>query len=838
MSSNYHEISESESFKVDGDTFHVTNELYNFTSLDLQGSSNTVILDGDGVAADISGNNNRVMGGGQLHISGTLNTVNLDAGSFVIDEGTGNNLTVGANSKVEAGINSKVYARQGGDRIWTATGTAIWGTNNEIYWNQGSFSLNGNSNNIDGRGPKDELAVLSLSGSNNAINMYAGEKVAFSGTDYLTDNTDGSIVTGGTVGTAGMTLTNGVLTMQLDKGNVPTVNDVYSNSKIEHIDKSGVSTWTTINDTNLFDLGGTYQIRDTSRVKVLMDGGVFDVLGNEYDHGEWGYTRPADEFYAKLTVKGSSNYITVENLLSVANVIGDNNTITGNNGSVGLSGTGNTVNLGDGGYVGDSGTGNFITVGAGSSVAAGVNSQVYAYKGGCWVNTHNGTAVYGNNNYVRFGQSDFPDTVNVYGNNNTIDGWRTQDEVATLNLSGSNNTINVYSGEKIVLSDKDYLLDNIDGSIVTGGTAGASEMTLTDNVLTMQLGNGNVATVNDVWSGSEIQHIDAKGVSSWTTVMDTNLLDFGDRYQLRAGTTLKVRMDSSNFELASAGRVEHDDVYGYPITTLVLQGSFNYVALDNWQTWAYITGDGNSVDVNTGWLQISGTNNSVTVQAGGSVWDQGTYSMITLGANASITAGAYASVYAFQGGGHINAGNGASVYGNNDEIWWSEGTLNINGNNNKINSDSQSALSTLNLGSTSRNNIIGVHEGEKISLAGSSKNYLMERIDGSVVVSGTLDASTLSLTDGTLTVQLGGGNVATIEGVNSGSKVECISQSGVSTWTTLVDHGSSPMLSAVRSTDQLVSAMASYSVDAGAANTTATSQSSNDTMFQATLVAA
>jgi hypothetical protein len=115
-------------------------------------------------------------------------------------------------------------------------------------------------------------------------------------------------------------------------------------------------------------------------------------------------------------------------------------------------------------------------------------------------------------------------------------------------------------------------------------------------------------------------------------------------------------------------------------------------------------------------------------------------------------------------------------------------------------------------------------------------------LNGTIILHGSITASGASLTGGVLSIQLGNGNVAQIGGIASGSQIEYIDDKNNATWYTVQDAGLTPlrsaMLGASQTTSQLVSAMAGYNADTGAATTASANHSSNDTMFQQTLVAA
>ncbi|TCG01623.1 hypothetical protein BZM27_54400, partial [Paraburkholderia steynii] len=196
-------------------------------------------------------------------------------------------------------------------------------------------------------------------------------------------------------------------------------------------------------------------------------------------------------------------------------VTGDNNTVSGaavRDGYVGISGTGNTVTVGDGSYAEDWGIGNTITIGAnGRFQGHGAGSTVYATHGGDDLMLRgSGEIAYANDDTIELGS----DLATVSGNNNQISTMGLSGGAQTLNLGGSNNTVTLDRGLQVVTS-LGSVSESEDGTVVLNGGVVPGGATLTGGVLSVQLGNGNVATLSGVSSGTQIEYVDATGAASW-----------------------------------------------------------------------------------------------------------------------------------------------------------------------------------------------------------------------------------------------------------------------------------------------------------------------------------
>lgn len=173
---------------ADNTTFDVFNDAY----LDLTGSGNTVAVQpfGDyGGEYIIRGNNNTVLldpsgVDSQVTLKGTGNTVRGGDGAYVFDNclqsGTGNNITVGANSWVDVqnGVNGDtINATAGGTRILTG-------------WN--NVTINGNSDRISMFG---EYAAAQVNGDGNSVQMMGDETLNLNGNNNQVSGSSGNSIT-------------------------------------------------------------------------------------------------------------------------------------------------------------------------------------------------------------------------------------------------------------------------------------------------------------------------------------------------------------------------------------------------------------------------------------------------------------------------------------------------------------------------------------------------------------------------------------------------------------------------------------------------------------------
>nr|WP_244827982.1 TolC family protein [Caballeronia sp. TF1N1] len=406
------------------------------------------------------------------------------------------------------------------------------------------------------------------------------------------------------------------------------------------------------------------------------------------------------------------------------------------------------------------------------------------------------------------------ETVNLFGSNNTVEmavdyvapsyqpyttGWG----LAGLQTTTGSVSVN-FSGSEMVLK----------GSAVAG--------TLTDGNLSVQLDNGNVATLSGVSSGTQIEYIDASGQATWTTLMDTNLVSMGGNMYSVTNTQSAI-MSNSYFDVLGGA-------------SLRLSGSSNTVFLENGADSpsgraVWITGDNNYVSATVGgWdnVSVGGTHNTVTATGVGvvgvnsfSVQEFGSANTVTVGANVRIMAnGTGSTFYAMQGGDLIMVNSsGETIYGNNDSVYFQGvGLTTVRGNGNDINVMPTSGNATLNLNGS--NNTVHLDDGAAVQTTTGSVS-----VNGNVLVlTGSAAAGTLA--GGNLSLQLGNGNVATMSGVSSGTQIEYIDGSGKASWSTLTDTVSATQAS------QLVSAMASYSsASTGVSSTLLMQTQDNSALF-------
>jgi trimeric autotransporter adhesin len=108
----------------------------------------------------------------------------------------------------------------------------------------------------------------------------------------------------------------------------------------------------------------------------------------------------------------------------------------------------------------------------------------------------------------------------VSGSNNVING----EYDGPLSLGGTNNSVVMVNNMQVTTSSGTLSTGSTGADpIVLTGSITASGLTLTGGVLTAQLGNGNVATLAGVSSGTEVEYIDAAGTATWSALLDSGL---------------------------------------------------------------------------------------------------------------------------------------------------------------------------------------------------------------------------------------------------------------------------------------------------------------------------
>ncbi|WP_322030079.1 hypothetical protein [Paraburkholderia sp. J76] len=260
----------------------------------------------------------------------------------------------------------------------------------------------------------------------------------------------------------------------------------------------------------------TYNVTQPN-VKVAMDNATFDVQAG-----------------ASLNLTGSWDTVTLENGTQGLTINGNDNQV--NAGSmpatteIDVYGSANAVNVASlGAYasVNDYGVGDTFTLGAGYGLnpngmtsyfdEEGTNGTVYALQGGVSITADGaGGTYYANND--RFWLTGAV-TSTISGNGNVLYGMSSGSQL--VNLSGTNNTVALNSAMQVATSGG-TVTDNNNVLVLTGNIA-ASGVTLTGGVASVQLGNGNVATLSGVASGSQIEYVDASGHATWTTLTDSGL---------------------------------------------------------------------------------------------------------------------------------------------------------------------------------------------------------------------------------------------------------------------------------------------------------------------------
>ncbi|WP_052400543.1 calcium-binding protein [Paraburkholderia ginsengisoli] len=256
----------------------------------------------------------------------------------------------------------------------------------------------------------------------------------------------------------------------------------------------------------LQSVGGNEYVVTLQGVSATRDNADFDVQGG-----------------ATLNLSGSSNTVIAESGVSFVSVMGNGNTVIGSaddGGVLSLNGAGNVVNFGANGQVDESGSNNTITMGAnGYANLSGTGSTVNAAQGGEVGLVGHGDIANVNNGLVIL----VADEAQVNGNGNQVNFANAR---STLNLSGTGNLISMDAHSvqpEEVVTTTGSLTEAADGSLVLTGSIDPNTVTLTGGLATVQLGNGNVATIANVSAGSQLEFVDASGAVSWTVMQDTGL---------------------------------------------------------------------------------------------------------------------------------------------------------------------------------------------------------------------------------------------------------------------------------------------------------------------------
>lgn len=662
--------------------------------------------------------------------------------------------------------------------------------------------------------------------------------------DSMSIASDGTITVKGNVNPGTVTLTGGVASVNLGNGNMVTVGanwagnsfgDVWSGTTFEYIDAAGVKTTTTLTDTNLLNLGGNlYQF--TGHADAKMDGVTFQDLTS-----------------AQIEIAGSSNQLFLNTSGTTVDLTGSGNTVIGtkaDHATVRLNGSGNsvavtadsanlwllggannTLRAGTNARVFDFGDADKITVGANSYVSAGSHATVNAGQGSL-VWTSMAAVINASSAQI----TSMSDSVSVNGSGNMIQldprdhdyrpGW------VALSLSGSNNSIGLSAnlpgtgGSSSITTSVDSLILNADGSLVMSGSV-APSVSLTGGVLTEQLGNGNVATMNGIYSGVTLDYTNASGAKTSTVLMDSNLVSWGGNIYEVAGDA-NAKMDNTIF-LVDEGTMVYNDFSQTFVEVgpkLNVVGNSDTVFLTDAAT-VTLSGNGNTVVGSTASnadVTVYGTNNVVAVGTNSHVSDNGSGDTISVGAGSIVMVqaqGSNATINALDGGGYVYLGASGPVTINANglqlgEFLCSDIVARLNGSGNHINLGGQDTLVI-----NGSNNSVNAHDLP--NTVATSTGSVAEQADGTIVLTGNVHFDSITLSGNTALVQMGNGNVVTMD-AKAGTALEYIDASGAATWSVLQDSAAGAQA------NHLVAAMATYSAGSSSVGSAFNVQATNDSM--------
>jgi trimeric autotransporter adhesin len=311
---------------------------------------------------------------------------------------------------------------------------------------------------------------------------------------------------------------------------------------------------------------------------------------------------------ASLGLNGSSNTVIVEDGARSVSVSGANNTVSASGAaSIAVSGSNNTVNAGAGSSVDDyNGHGDKITVGANSSVRNADSATIYATQGGANISANKST-IYASGATISEVSTDGLDT--VIGDNNQIaliaayNGWRGH---ADLNLNGKNNTITFDSGDHLVTTSSGSFSATSAGMVMAGSVI-PTGMTLTSGALAVQLGDGNVAKLNGIASGSQVTYKEDTGALTWN-LYDTGVTPVGSTVYNVSGS-VNVAMDNSVFSVLNGASLSLSG------SSDVVYGTNGAISLSG--TSSKVNGNGNQITLGQGGntLDLTGSNNTITFDA-------------------------------------------------------------------------------------------------------------------------------------------------------------------------------------------------------------------------------
>lgn len=221
-------------------------DVQNGASLNLTGSSDTVVMESGSTDLTLTGNGNTVIGssasGVNLRLDGAGNVVSLgdDASVMMVGSCVDATLTIGANgSLITFAQGGTINATAGGDYLElsyeeTGSGDNWLFENKTVNANNDTIDISSFAGQINGNGNKItiyENVTLDLEGSNNLISFdsrQGSQSIETSSGYYVTEDANGHVQ----FNASSLTVANGIATVGLGNGNVVTISNVSASGEL------------------------------------------------------------------------------------------------------------------------------------------------------------------------------------------------------------------------------------------------------------------------------------------------------------------------------------------------------------------------------------------------------------------------------------------------------------------------------------------------------------------------------------------------------------------------------------------------------------------------------
>ncbi|RFB76660.1 DUF4082 domain-containing protein [Methylovirgula sp. 4M-Z18] len=641
----------------------------------------------------------------------------------------------------------------------------VYGDGNQLSINAASTSLN-------------------LKGGSNVVSVAQGMGATITTPDAsFTEAPDGTIKLTGNVDPTSISLTNGVVSLSLDGGNVVNIALANTFLQVQYLDASGVPVWNQFLGSGLQVVApAQYEVKG-SNISLALDNSSFNVESGASLALDGSSDTVKVQSGATLSLTGSADHVTMESGATSLSLSGNGNVVDASatqNAYLTLSGANNSTTVGANSLVYDNGANDTVTVISNLTTVSdnGSNEIINATQGNDTIDINDtGTATASLNNDLVY----MTGSANVAGNNNQ---FTIESKSDVLNLNGNNNIVTVAQKENATIATTQAALVQMpDGSLALSGSTSLSSVLLSDGVATVVLDNGNVVEVSGVSSFTNVEYIDGSGNTTSTELIDSDLQAVGSAQYTVTGLNGSAMVNGMSFDVHSQSK--------FSVT-----GSANSVTLESGASSLTVTGDGNGVAAGSDAgvsVTLSGSGNQLTLGANGSLAESGANNTITLGAGAYATVnGATDTVTAAQGGAtvYIN-GSGTSVANLTNDQAYFHGSAQVNGNGNTLSLEANSVGLDVN----GSNNSILMEAGLQNLSVVTSDISAAEKADGTIAISGnpasysmtfSLNASGNGLmAGGTAAIKCADGNIITIDGVTYFTKVEQIDSNGNTTWTTL-----------------------------------------------------